>query len=241
MGGDTLVLDCTDSFGNSEGKPTFVYAHLLDSTAPVGARVKKGQVIGFSGNSGTATTGPHCHVEALPPAWDWNNGTYGRVNPELFFDEYPDEMTIQTAGSAVVPTPKKEAKDVSSYKAIQVAQPEGGRLLGKDTAWFLKDRAGKVNQNFAVAGIGNYDIDLFIQGTGLADGETLEVQFFTVIKGKRSGYYTQQIDGTNSGKFHESIRFKRPVVAGTVIDVSIKSSNATTKLDLFGADIYNFS
>lgn len=97
MGGDTLVLDCTDAFGNSDTMPTFVYAHLSNSIANVGDRVRKGQIIGLSGNSGTATSGPHCHVEELPPNWDWNNGTYGRINPE--FNEYYTGSTINPAGS----------------------------------------------------------------------------------------------------------------------------------------------
>lgn len=85
-GGDTLVLDGIDAQGRTVTMPTFVYAHLLDSTAPVGARVKKGQVIGYSGNSGTATTGPHCHVERLNPGFDLTNSVYGRA--PLGFDEY---------------------------------------------------------------------------------------------------------------------------------------------------------
>lgn len=95
MGGDTLVLDATDSFMRSDGLPTFIYAHLSDSIAEVGAYVRKGDIIALSGNSGTATTGPHCHVETLPPNWDFNNGTYGRVNPEIYFDEYWDGIAAQ--------------------------------------------------------------------------------------------------------------------------------------------------
>lgn len=82
MGGDTIVLNC------GANAPTFIYAHLSDSVARVGQRVKKGEIIAYSGNTGTATTGPHTHSEALPPRWDFNNGTYGRVNPERYFDEY---------------------------------------------------------------------------------------------------------------------------------------------------------
>jgi hypothetical protein len=85
-GGDSLVLNCGDN------APTFVYAHLLDSTAPVGAHVRRGDVIGYTGNSGTATTGPHCHVEALPPGYDLNSTTYGRVDPAAYLTDYPDGL-----------------------------------------------------------------------------------------------------------------------------------------------------
>lgn len=103
FGGDMLVLDCFDANGNTATMPTFVYAHLFESTAPVGKHVRKGEVIGISGNSGTATSGPHCHTEAMPPNWDVTNGTYGRVNPDLYFTEYPDEITVQS--STTLPKP----------------------------------------------------------------------------------------------------------------------------------------
>lgn len=92
-GGDTLVLDCTDAFGRSDTMPTFVYAHLSDSTAPVGKKVKKGEIIGYSGNSGTATSGPHCHVERLNPGYDLHNNVYGRS--PLNFDEYYTGIAAQ--------------------------------------------------------------------------------------------------------------------------------------------------
>lgn len=82
MGGDTIVLNCGDN------APTFIYAHLSNSIAEPGQWVKKGEIIAYSGNTGTATTGPHTHMEALPPFWDFNNGRYGRVNPERYLDEY---------------------------------------------------------------------------------------------------------------------------------------------------------
>ena len=111
MGGDTLVIDCFGPDGTTATGPTFIIAHLQDSTAPVGAVVKKGQQIGISGNSGTATTGAHAHIEALPPNWDWNNGVYGRVDPELYFTEYPDTITYQSTtpkGLFVTLTPAQE-------------------------------------------------------------------------------------------------------------------------------------
>lgn len=108
MGGDTLVLDCGDT------APTFVYAHLSDSAANVGDRVRRGQVIGYSGNSGTATTGPHCHMECLPPAWNMTNGTYGRVNPAAFLTDYPGEITVQGAVAA------KETPEVTPEQMLEL-------------------------------------------------------------------------------------------------------------------------
>ena len=109
MGGDNLVLNCGST------KPTFIYAHLSESTANVGDRVVKGQIIGYSGNTGTATTGPHCHVEVLPPGYVLNSATYGRVDPEIFFDEYYIPGTIQAQGTTAI----KESDDMPLTLAQQ--------------------------------------------------------------------------------------------------------------------------
>ena len=112
MGGDILVLDCFGPDGTTNTGPTFVLAHLSDSIADVGQRVRKGELIALSGNTGTATTGPHCHIEALPPNWDFNNGVYGRVDPEAYFDEWPDNYIstqgLAAMGGTVNPLPKEE-------------------------------------------------------------------------------------------------------------------------------------
>lgn len=103
FGGDTLVLDCTDAFGRTDTMPTFIYAHLANSIAEVGQRVTKGQVIGISGNTGTATSGPHCHVERINPGFDLHNSVYGRA--PLDFDEYYDPSAIVVQGDVVKPAP----------------------------------------------------------------------------------------------------------------------------------------
>jgi len=120
-GGDMLVLNCGDN------EPTFIYAHLSDSTAEVGARVRKGQIIGWTGNTGTATSGPHCHVEELPPRWAFDNGTYGRVEP--CFNEYYSHIpitaesvtvTIGTTRMAYEPIDKQQAEDIAQRAAALV-------------------------------------------------------------------------------------------------------------------------
>lgn len=126
-GGDTLVLDCTDAFGRTDTMPTFVYAHLSNSIAEVGARVKQGQIIALSGNSGTATSGPHCHVERLNPGFDLHNSVYGRS--ALNFDEYflasngiaaMGEVTSTTPADDIVTALQKEAD-----MALVITQPKG--------------------------------------------------------------------------------------------------------------------
>lgn len=126
MGGLTLVLDC------GANEPSFGYSHLSKVLVRVGEWVRKGQVIALSGNSGTATTGAHCHTEALPPHWNTFNGTYGRVNPRIYMTEFPGEALAArgaiTQENKVSEIPKQQAEDI----AVRAAQ----LVLHSDIPWF---------------------------------------------------------------------------------------------------------
>lgn len=119
FGGDTLVLDCTDAFGRTETMPTFVYAHLSNSIAEVGQRVVKGQIIALSGNSGTATSGPHCHVERLDPGFDLHNNVYGRS--PLSFDEY----FLASNGTETKPSSPTATPTEQDEEMLVISQAKG--------------------------------------------------------------------------------------------------------------------
>lgn len=103
FGGNILVLNCGDS------EPTFVYAHLSQFLVKPGDRVRKGQVIAFSGNSGTRTTGPHCHNEAIAPGYVLNSPTLGRVNPDTYLTEWPDDIGgIAAMGETITPLSQED-------------------------------------------------------------------------------------------------------------------------------------
>jgi hypothetical protein len=122
-------LDCTDAFGRSDTMPTFVYAHLSDSIAEVGQIVTKGQIIALSGNSGTATSGPHCHVERLNPGFDLTSDVYGRS--PLNFDEFYTGSGIAAQGTitpqgATTPAPPKEQDD---DKMLYITKNKGDTVI----------------------------------------------------------------------------------------------------------------
>jgi N-acetylmuramoyl-L-alanine amidase-like protein len=98
---------------------------------------------------------------------------------------------------------------------------------------------GASNWNLAVEGLGYYDCDVFIQGTGLEDGEVLTVQAFIVTAGGRSGYFTQEIPGTTTGKFQGSVRLKTPLLSTAKLEIEVKASTNAV-ITVYGADTYAF-
>lgn len=90
--GITVVID--------HGSYLSLYAHLNKTDMNPGDTVAKGQTIGYSGNTGSATTGPHLHWEIVPkPFAYWTNGYYGRVSPGAFVEENNSQLAqIEAAG-----------------------------------------------------------------------------------------------------------------------------------------------
>lgn len=59
------------------------YAHLSRTVVNKGQVVRKGDLIGYSGTTGTST-GPHLHFEVIDIPQNWNNGYAARINPAPF-------------------------------------------------------------------------------------------------------------------------------------------------------------
>jgi Membrane proteins related to metalloendopeptidases len=126
FGGRTIVLDCGDN------APSFVYAHLSRYAVSKGQHVKKGQIIGYSGNSGSASTGYHCHTECLPPNWNTHNGTYGRVDPRKYMTEFPDEMEDEMPA----PTAKEIAAEILNTRHERAGGIGGTLSLAEMVMWY---------------------------------------------------------------------------------------------------------
>lgn len=62
------------------------YAHLNRVYAKEGQKVKAGDVIGLSGNTG-ASSGPHLHVEVLCVPLALGNGFLGRIDPTPYLEQ----------------------------------------------------------------------------------------------------------------------------------------------------------
>jgi murein DD-endopeptidase MepM/ murein hydrolase activator NlpD len=124
----------TIEIGHSNGLLTY-YGHLSQLYVAVGQQVRRGQVIGLSGMTGTAT-GPHLHFGVY-----YTNGG-GPVDPYGWSGSYPDPYPrdlgdLWLGGSpryAEIPLPKvaiKAAASSTDPKAIDVSwsSPGGGNVF----------------------------------------------------------------------------------------------------------------
>ena len=80
--GNRIVIKLDDGSGRS-----ILYAHLNRIDVKAGDKIKVGQTIGQTGNTGEMTTGPHLHVE-LKDAKNSNAASDGTIDPTPFIDKY---------------------------------------------------------------------------------------------------------------------------------------------------------
>jgi GH25 family lysozyme M1 (1,4-beta-N-acetylmuramidase) len=118
-GGISVVLNC------GTGKPNFNFSHLSRTALNIGDKVRQGDIIGYSGNTGRWTTGPHCHFEAMPDGWDLGSNTYGRVNPGIYCNMFwEDLVAAKAAAAALKPNERRAGKSpVNQRKEPKLNSP----------------------------------------------------------------------------------------------------------------------
>jgi murein DD-endopeptidase MepM/ murein hydrolase activator NlpD len=111
------------------------FAHLSAQHVVVGQRVSEGNWLGLSGNTGSSSTGPHCHWDTRKPsAWDASFSNY--IDNEA-------AVSVSSPQQAPVPAPKpaapkREYVQLPSSVAQWRFYAEGGPYAkGKERA-FLK-------------------------------------------------------------------------------------------------------
>ena len=116
------------------------YVHVESTTLKEGDKVKKGDIVAISDNTGYPkySTAPHIHFEIEPKyfvvnSWvsDYTNGYAGKVNPAPFLSEY------------IVDPAKFEGQIIKSYDNPKCYLVENGkkRWYPSQGAFWLSDRA----------------------------------------------------------------------------------------------------
>jgi hypothetical protein len=166
--------------------------------------------------------------------WNNNAGHYGHCHSPG--DTHTDPGPMPSLKRAPAPTPQKET-EVPAY--TRITTPYNHRRLAKGRTWNMVDATNKATQNFAVLGLGYYDIDLFLSGTDLPEGETITVQFAVIpTGGKPSGYFKEEIHGSADGTFKGRARFKMPVLSPALVEATITSSHESAYIDQYAAEVY---
>lgn len=112
---------------NSAGS-TWIIAHLnSNDIAPAGTRVRKGQIIGYSGNTGSST-GPHAHIALIPKNPDYGNGFWGGIDPEPHIREKYAPLT---------PTDDRKTTNEGYLNGIDVSAYQPHDIASKVSADFV--------------------------------------------------------------------------------------------------------
>lgn len=111
--GITLVID--------HGGYLSIGAHLNETQLNIGDKVKQGDIVGKTGDTGYVT-GAHLHFEILPKPFAWSNGFYGRTDPQIFIQ----------ARQAIATVTSKDWQEMFSEKQLEDIVYRGARNAMRD-------------------------------------------------------------------------------------------------------------
>lgn len=131
-------------------KKSVYYAHLDSIAARDGQQVKKGDTLGFVGNTGNAiTTIPHLHFGVY--------GNSGATDPYLFVKQLPvpsfaDSMLISKGTTRNNKTELRAGPSVKHPLILYLGKNEPITILGKLSNWYYV-KTGEVNGYIVQSGI----------------------------------------------------------------------------------------
>ena len=101
----------------------WILAHLKDNNAaPAGTRVRMGDVVGYTNNTGSST-GPHLHMALIPPNPNYQNGYFGGIDPAPYLvTAYRTNTATSWTGGATTGT--GSAAKTTTPKLVPVTGPK---------------------------------------------------------------------------------------------------------------------
>lgn len=150
--GLTIALD------HGPNEPDSTYSHLSRTVVDKGQSVKRGDVIGYVGNTGTVIPAPtaanphagaHLHFNMFPPGFDPNSPTYGTVNPTVYLSQSLQFRTVTAEVLFVRVAPTRNAAMAPGYPngiargatISVVGHVAGEEVTPGNNAWF-KTKSG---------------------------------------------------------------------------------------------------
>lgn len=207
---------------------TWYFHHTALSPFKEGAKVKRGQTIGYVGLTGV-TTGYHSHYET------WVNGKH--VAPSTL---------IGKSIAVSKPSTSKGDKVIHYARQDKDARAKGRVIQPKGHIYLNTSSGGPSNAANIVGGVGKYSITVHAYAKG-QPGDAVDlvlVWIDTKNKNSQSQHYVERAVLDKSGTLNANVEFKRAVASGYRVFVKAVAPSSNTKpvtINLLDSDAYLFN